>query len=111
MSKCCGTTAITIVPFDKGDKTCKVKAANLKIFNTYILNTYQNDKNQNSVVLDDKTKKALGKEAVNLISIVKFCIVFISYCDKVFVNCYLTAKGVVRIYYFFSCLQNLLDSI
>jgi hypothetical protein len=65
MSKCCISPASDIVAASKTDKTCKMKPANLKVFNTYILNKYQNSNQQNNIVLDDKTKKALGKEAVN----------------------------------------------
>jgi hypothetical protein len=53
-----------IVAASRTDKTCKLNAASLRIFNTYLINKYQNSKNEDNVVLDDRTKKALGKEAV-----------------------------------------------
>jgi len=63
MAKCCGGTHKELVIYDRTDKTCNAKAANFKIFNSYTLNKQQ--KSNNNVNLDDKTKKALGKDAVS----------------------------------------------
>jgi len=66
MAKCCGDPPNALVIAEKGDKTCKVSTAALKIFNTFVLNKQQDMKKNNSIdFTNPKLIKAFGKDAVS----------------------------------------------
>jgi len=65
MQKCCDDHPGILVPYVKGDKTCRVSAAALKIFNSYTLNKQQDMKKNNTLDFkSSKLAKAYAKDAV-----------------------------------------------
>jgi len=70
MAKCCGDPPASLLNFDKKDKTCKVNAGALKIFNSYTLNKQQDIKKNNAIDFSNsKLTKAFGKDAVRKLNI------------------------------------------
>jgi len=67
MDKCCEKTPRPLVKVKKGDKTCKINAAALTVFNTYILNRIQDFENNNTFdFANPKLTKELGSDAVRI---------------------------------------------
>jgi len=65
MANCCGNTPSPLVVAKKGDKTCKISSAALKVFNAYFLNKQQDWKKDNTIdYTSSKLAKDLGKDAV-----------------------------------------------
>jgi len=65
MSKCCSNGPISVLPLMRGDKTCKINAGAIKIFNSYVLNKQQVFKAGNTInYADTKVIQGLGKDAV-----------------------------------------------
>jgi len=66
LGKCCDEAPGPLVKVRKGEKTCKINAAALTIFNTYILNKIQDVEHYNTFNFSNaKMTKALGSDAVS----------------------------------------------